>query len=159
MRQLLIQCTYIDKLFTVKFLNNRIVSFDYGPDVANKPTKINPKHLMLTEHIKQTGKSCLETGHYCYDWLLVSATQMWCLGRFLPLLIADKIPGDNPYWENFLHHLQIIVEVFAPVTSDDRLDYLGMLIEDFLQDFTTLYKRSLTPKMHYLVHLPTWIKW
>lgn len=56
MRQLLIQCVNVDKLFTVKLLNNRIGSFDYGPDVANKPTKINPKHLTSTGHIKQTGK-------------------------------------------------------------------------------------------------------
>ena len=85
---------------------------------------------------------------------------MWCLGRFLPILIGDIIPNDNPYWENFLTHLTIINEAFAPVSSEERLDYLGMLIEDFLEEFVVLYKdRPLTPKMHYLLHIPTWIRW
>jgi 5-hydroxyisourate hydrolase-like protein (transthyretin family) len=35
---------------------------------------------------------------------------------------------------------------------------IGMLIEDFLEEFKVLYpERSLTPKMHYLVHIPTWM--
>lgn len=51
-------------------------------------------------------------------------------------------------------------EVFAPVTSGDRMEYVAMIIEDFLEEFKTLYPlRPLTPKMHYLVHVPTWIKW
>lgn len=83
---------------------------------------------------------------------------MWCLGRFLPILIGDKIPSNYAYWENFLCHLVIMDEVFAPITSEERADYLGMLIEDFLEDFTALYpERPLTPKMHYLVHIPTWV--
>ena len=41
-----------------------------------------------------------------------------------------------------------------------RMDYTAMLIEDFLEEFKVLYpERSLTPKMHYLVHIPTWTKW
>ena len=85
---------------------------------------------------------------------------MWCLGRFLPILIGDKIPNDYPYWDNFLSHRQIMDEVFAPITRPDRMDYSAMLIEDFLEEFKELYPdRPLTPKMHYLVHIPTWTKW
>ena len=85
---------------------------------------------------------------------------MWCLGRFLPILIGDKIPEGYVYWENFLTHLDIMVEVFAPIISGDRIDYISMLIEDFLDDFRLLYpERPLTPKMHYLIHVPTWTKW
>lgn len=84
---------------------------------------------------------------------------MWCLGRYLPILIGDKIPEKYPYWENFLSHLEIMGEIFAPITSEDRLDYLAMLIEDFLEDFRVLYQeRRLTPKMHYLLHVPTWMR-
>ena len=83
---------------------------------------------------------------------------MWCLGRFLPVLIGDKIPSDYPYWENYLTHLDIMDEIFAPVSSSERLDYVAMLIEDFLVEFKELYPgRPLTPKMHYLVHVPTWM--
>ena len=84
---------------------------------------------------------------------------MWCLGRFLPLLIGDLISEDYQYWDNYLTHLEIIDEVFAPITSIERADYVGMLIEDFLEEFKFLYpERPLTPKMHYLVHIPTWMK-
>lgn len=84
---------------------------------------------------------------------------MWCLGRYLPFLIGDKIPDGNPFWANYSNHLQIMDEVFAPVIHKERIDYLRMLIEDFLHEFRVLYpERALTPKMHYLVHIPTWIK-
>ena len=85
---------------------------------------------------------------------------MWCLGRFLPLIIGDLIEEENPYWGNFLSHADIMDEIFAPVYSVDRISYLAMIIEYFLHDFKALYPhRQLTPKMHYLVHIPTWIKW
>ena len=57
-----------------------------------------------------------------------------------------------------MSHLQIMEEVFAIITSRDHLDYLRMLIEDCLHDFQELYiATSLTPKMHDMVHIPTWI--
>lgn len=53
----------------------------------------------------------------------------------------------------------MIDEVFAPVTDVHRTKYIEILIEDFLYDFKLLYpNRPLTPKMHYLVHLPRWIR-
>ena len=84
---------------------------------------------------------------------------MWCLGRHLPLLIASFIPEGHPHWENFLVLLSIIDHVFAPITTSDKADYISGVTEDFLQDFKELYPtRRLTPKMHYMVHLSSWIK-
>ena len=65
---------------------------------------------------------------------------------------TDKIPEDNKYWENYTTHLEIMDEVFAPVTTPERMDYVGMLIEEFKDLYP---ERPLTPKMHYL---PTWVK-
>ena len=85
---------------------------------------------------------------------------MWCLGRFLPLIIGDKIPSGHQYWDNYLAHLEIMDEVFAPIIHEERTDYVCMLVEDFLKEFKRLYpERPLTPKMHYLVHIATWISW
>lgn len=87
------------------------------------------------------------------------ATQAWCLGRFLPFLIGDLVDEGDEKWENFLCLLKIMEYIFAPVTTDDKLDYLQTLIEDYLIDFTQLYpNRPLVPKMHYLLHMPTWMK-
>ena len=88
-----------------------------------------------------------------------SASQAWCLGRFLPLLVGDLVSEDNEKWDNFLNLLKIMEYVFAPVTTEDKLDYLQILVEDYLTDFSELYPaRPLVPKMHYLIHMPTWMK-
>ena len=83
----------------------------------------------------------------------ILASQMWCLGRYLPLIIGDKVPIGHLYWDNYLSHLEIMDEVFAPITSSARCDYLAMMIEDFLVDFKELYpERPLTPKMRIFQH-------
>ena len=80
--------------------------------------------------------------------------------QYLPILIGDHIPDNYPYWESYLKHLDIMDEIFAPVTTPERIDYVGMLIEDFLGELKDLYPdRPVTPKMHYLVHIPSWMKW
>lgn len=85
---------------------------------------------------------------------------MWFLGRYLPLLIGNFVEDDNCYYENYLSHLEIMDEIFSPVYRIERLGYLKLMIEDFLYDLKLLYpNRPITPKMHYLFHLPTWIKW
>jgi len=87
------------------------------------------------------------------------ASQAWCLGRFLPLLIGDLVPYDDKHWDNYLDLLKIMEYVFAPVTTMGKMSYLEMLIEEYLAEFVQLYpSRPLTPKIHYLVHVPTWTK-
>ena len=56
MRHLLIQCVTVDKLFTLKVLNERINVFNYGPDTTNKPTLLSQHHISASGHIKQSGK-------------------------------------------------------------------------------------------------------
>lgn len=90
---------------------------------------------------------------------LFSATQMWCLTRFFPILVGDLVPQGNERWVNFLHLLTIMEYTFAPVTTTDKISYLEILIEEYLSEFVQLYpERPLTPKMHYLVHVPFWMK-
>lgn len=84
---------------------------------------------------------------------------MWCLGRLLPLLIGQLVPEEDRLWENYLTLLSIMDYAFAPVTTADKADYMAMLVEDFLVEFCVLYpERRLIPKMHYMIHLPTWMK-
>lgn len=98
--------------------------------------------------------TCLNI-YYMYIYV---ASQMWCLARLLPLLIGDLVPPDDTKWINFLMLLTCLDYSFAPVMTDSKCDFLAMLIEDFLSDFTELYERRLTPKMHYMIHIPSWIK-
>jgi len=48
--------------------------------------------------------------------------------------------------------------IFAPVTTEDKCSYLKLKIEEFLTRFKQLYPdRSLIPKMHYILHIPSWM--
>lgn len=84
---------------------------------------------------------------------------MWCLARLLPLMIGVHVPSENRHWDNFLRLMTIVDYVFAPITSMDILAHLKDLIEDYLTSFKELYpNNSIIPKMHYLIHIPDWIK-
>ena len=85
---------------------------------------------------------------------------MWCLARVLPFLIGEFIPEDDHHWDNFLTLLTVMDFVFAPATTIDKANLVASLTQDFLADFKELYpERSLTPKMHYMIHMPSWMKW
>ena len=84
---------------------------------------------------------------------------MWCLARLLPLIIGEKIDFNNAPWENFLLLLKITDHLLAPVTCDDIISYLKILISDHHQAFKSLYPHChITPKMHYLIHYPECMK-
>ena len=90
---------------------------------------------------------------------IITASQTWCLVRYLPLLIGDLIPEDDEYWDHFLQLLTIMDYVFAPTTTEAIIDYIAVQVEDFLVEFKRLYPdRPLTPKLHYAVHLAKWMK-
>ena len=82
---------------------------------------------------------------------------MWCLARVIPFLIGDKVHQEDEYWDHYVLLLSIVEYIFAPVVSNQMSVYLAMMIEDFLAEFNGLYQRRLIPKMHYLVHIPSWI--
>ena len=165
-KHLLIQCIHEEQLFVLETLNQRLCSFNYGQaDSKNRPSPILPRHLSAEGSLKQSDRCVCGCGYTCicvnfvHILGLFVASQMWCLGRSLPILIGDLIPEEHPYWNNFLLLLDIVNELFAPVTHPHRADYLSIIVGEFLEDFKELYpNRPLTPKMHYMVHMPTWTK-
>ena len=49
--------------------------------------------------------------------MLVSlASQMWLLGRILPLIIGEHVPEDDERWMLFLRLMVIVNILFAPST-------------------------------------------
>lgn len=96
---------------------------------------------------------------WCVNPFYHVATQAWCFARFFPLLVGDKVPEENDRWSNYLLLLKIMELTFAPVITTDQTIYLEMLIEEFLIGFRNLYPgRPIIPKMHYLVHVPSWTR-
>ena len=54
-RHLLTHYIVEEKIFTLALLNSRILSFDYGPDVKNKPSGVLSQHLGKG-HLRQSGE-------------------------------------------------------------------------------------------------------
>ena len=54
------------------------------------------------------------------------ASQMWCLGRFLPLHIGSLVPEGDRFWDNYLMLLTIMDYVFAPLTTPAKADYVPL---------------------------------
>ena len=87
--------------------------------------------------------------------MYVLAAQMWLLGRLLPLMIGDRVPSSDECWINYLDMLEIVDILMAPELSEDDVANLATLISDHHQQFKQLYPHaSITPKMHYVMHMP-----
>ena len=83
------------------------------------------------------------------------AAQMWLFGKLLPLMVGYKVPEDDEHWANYLDLLKIVDYLLAPALHEDAVAVLGALISDHHLEFKQLYPgASITPKMHYLVHMP-----
>ena len=83
---------------------------------------------------------------------------MWCLAKFLPLMIGGVVSNDDEHWQHYLQLLEIIDIVFSPAVSTDDLGVLEGIIDEYLHNFTQIYPgKSVIPKMHYLVHYPSHI--
>ena len=64
---------------------------------------------------------------------------MWCLAKFLPLMIGGVVPNDDEHWQHYLQLLEIVGN-------------------QYLHNFPQIYPgKSVIPKMHYLVHYPSHI--
>ena len=92
-------------------------------------------------------------------YMYFPATQMWCLGRLLPLMIGERIQVDDDHWLNFLRLLTIIDYLLAPVVSPECVGHLTILIDEHHRTWKELYPTSnIIPKMHYLIHYPEFIE-
>ena len=87
--------------------------------------------------------------------LFYLASQVWTLGRYLPLLIGDLIPSNNLNWECFLHLHDILGICMSPCISPATISYLSELIQIHHSLFTECYPSvTMTPRFHYMVHFP-----
>ena len=87
-----------------------------------------------------------------------AASQMWTLGRLLPVMIGHIIPEDNTHWLHYLEILDIMDLLFSPFVRPETPGYLEVLLEQNLQAFLDLYPdHSILPKMHFLTHMPNFL--
>ena len=86
-----------------------------------------------------------------------SAGQMLNLLLNLPHLIGDSFTDTDSNWNNFLNLYQIINICFTYSYTNDNFNDFNFLVANYLKCFKNLYT-SITPKMHFLTHLPQQMK-
>ena len=129
--------------FNLDLLNSRITSFDYAPcDSKNKPSPIT--HNRIQKPDGASGQT---------------ASQMWCLIRYLPLMIGDLVPEDNEHLELTLLLLECMDFIFSPETTIEETSFLKQLINNHHNFFLRMYPdRNLKPKHHFMTHYPQQIR-
>lgn len=132
---LIINHFILKKYVTLAQLNYKIKLSKFGfHDAANKPIEISKS---FHKGIKMT------------------AARMWCLLRFLPLLIGQKVPESEPAWCLLLMLKEIVDIVLAPKVNLLYVSYLSDLIRDHHKLFKEIFPTvKLKPKFHFLVHYP-----
>ncbi|KAE8739116.1 hypothetical protein FOCC_FOCC015392 [Frankliniella occidentalis] len=112
------------KHFSVDFLNNALLSFNYGPDAKNKPSA-NISYESLTTNFSYT--------------LRQSAAQTWCFLRVFPFLVGSKVPHDDPHLKLIVLLKRISEIIFSTAVSEDDLQNLSQLIKEHHNLFSVLY--------------------
>ena len=70
-------------------------------------------------------------------------------------MVGHKVPTTDEYWVNYLDLLSITDHLLAPEITEDDVVHLSTMISDHHTEFKHLYPHaSVTPKMHYLIHMP-----
>ncbi|XP_055842787.1 uncharacterized protein LOC129909740 [Episyrphus balteatus] len=129
----------IEKKFfsNLETFNDRINSFNYGEieigNISQSPiTNDNLKNM----HLKKT------------------AREMMTFVYHFPLIVADRIPEKDEIWIFFLNFVEIIDILLDFNISNDMIDHLAELIRQHHLDYVKLFKDTLKPKHHFMVHYP-----
>ena len=136
--QLLFNLIYVQKLFTLRWLNTAIRGFPYSYlHTKTRPEPIEKHHIDGKSTIKQT------------------ASAMLTLCQTLPVILGPKVPQDDEHWVQYLHLMQIVHLCTSPYCTSETAAMLEVLIAQYLRNFKVLYpKQSFIPKMHFMVHFP-----
>lgn len=121
-------------------LNSAILGYPYSTDVRDKPCPITVTTLSSNDNkLKQ------------------SSGQMLVLLKILPFIL-DSCERDE-YFQVIIELIEIVQILFAPVISLATIAKLKLLIKQHLSNMKRLFpKNNITPKQHYLIHIPEQIK-
>lgn len=127
---------YTEKFFSLDILNDRIRFFDYP--VSNNE---NIPPIITKTSLKN-------------EYILISASEMSTLVKFLGLIIGDLIPVKNKFWELYMILREIICIIETSILTRETCELLGTLISEHHKLYLDLFKEKLKPKHHYLIHYP-----
>ena len=142
-RTLFFVITYFvnNDIFSLQDLNGFILNFNYGyTETKDKPVYVSEDDLKNPHgNLGQT------------------AAQIWLLSRVF-VYFAEPFSNQCPdVWKTLLTMLEITAICLSKKISVNILGYLKLLIEEHLQVFKSVFNENITPKQHYLIHLPSQI--
>ena len=123
-------------------INARIKNFNYN-----------------TIHMKDKIKTNIIENDLYKNEIIIQSSHMKVLLELLPLIFNDIIDTTSMDYKliNLLRKITMITFDFEP--SEQALNTLEVLIEKFIDLWQLFYgEKSGFPKLHYLVHLPKWIR-
>ena len=84
---------------------------------------------------------------------------MRCFVHLFPLIMSeDPKATHKEHLECFLQMHDLVAVLLTPMLVAEQIPHLKICIAEYLSASLTLYNRDLTPKFHFLVHIPTQIK-
>ena len=84
--------------------------------------------------------------------LKISAAESLVFVRYFGCIIGDYVPKGNEYWDLYLELRTIIHILTAVVINDPDISRLDKCIKRHHKLYMKLFKESLKPKFHFLLH-------
>lgn len=101
---------------------------------------------------------CPSYQHVLNESINIGAIEMLNLVLGLPLLIGDLVPVGDRWWEVFLLLRKVILYACGLQFTKSELEFMRVLIAEFLEEYISIYECGLSLKFHNLTHYPSVIK-
>lgn len=88
----------------------------------------------------------------------MSSSEMSCLVKNFRFLVGDLVPFNEEIWNFYLNLFDIIHILLKQGISFNHLVSLETLIQNHHKEYLKLFKRTLKPKHHLLLHYPRIIR-
>lgn len=132
----LIECISLD----LNMINSQILNFDYGADSNDKPPIITHIHLEKNN-------------------MVIYASEMHTLVKYLPALIGDFVPRGEEHWDWFLLARKLIDLLFAKAIHRGKIPEISESVSGYFYFRRKLYpNRQMRPKDHFAIHIEEVIK-
>lgn len=136
--KLLVSTLIKEGYISLEEVNARIDAYPYGYlEQCNKPC------------VLKLDKKSINIGQ--------KASQAWCLGRFLPMILSNDTYIDErskDLWHVLTSFIEIMSIIFSPKITVSLTYYLQELISDHLELFNKIFPGNIIPKQHFLLHYP-----
>ncbi|KAK3931672.1 Digeranylgeranylglycerophospholipid reductase [Frankliniella fusca] len=120
---------------SLEILNDRLKTFNYYDNgISNKPQLISDRDLNIEQRLKMSGSEM-------HNFTLIFA-----------MLVGDLINVADKVWQYYILLRKIVHFVYAPEVQTESIDSFDHLIASHHRLYKRLFKDTLKPKYHNLVH-------